>query len=104
MCQLEFSGLGPIGPGEGAFLITEELAFKESFGQGSAVDLDEGLILPKGIEVQDTGHDFLSDATFPLNQDGDIGFGHLIDKFPDSAHLTPKEYEGVIDVGGFCLV
>ncbi len=51
--------------------------------------------------MQGTGNDFLSDAALPLNEDGDIGTGHLIDNLPDSVHLLPEEYEGIIHVKGF---
>ncbi len=51
--------------------------------------------------MQGTGYDFLPDAALPLNEDGDIGTGHLINNLSDPVHLFPEEYEGIIHVKGF---
>ena len=40
--QLEFAGLGLLGPGEGPFFIAEQLALQQGAGDGGAVDPDKG--------------------------------------------------------------
>jgi len=100
--KLEFSGFPSICPGEGTLLISEELAFEEFFGEGCAVDLDEGFILPRRIQVEGTSNDFLPDSTLSVNKNGDISMGYLIDNLPDSVHLIPEENERFIHIQGFC--
>ena len=66
--------------------MAEQLALGQRFRQRGAVDGDEagGAASAEGMDV--SRDDFLARATFPLNQDGDIGIGHLPQIPADGGH------------------
>jgi hypothetical protein len=82
---LEFADAGRGRAGERAFLVAEQLALEQLRGQGSAVDLDEGLVAARGALMNRTGDEFLAYAALAANQHGDIAVGYLLD---DERHLA----------------
>jgi len=58
-----------IGTGEGAFLVTKQLAFHQFARDGRAVDAEHRPIRPRAGAVQGAGDQFFSRATFATNQD-----------------------------------
>ena len=67
--ELELARLRLHRPGEGAFLVAEQLGFEQRVDDGRAVDADEGL-LRGGIAVDDAGDQLLAGAALPLDQHG----------------------------------
>ena len=63
----------PLSSGEGAIGVTEELGFDEGFGEGCAVDRDEGSFPALAEAVQATGEDLFADTGFSLDEYGDVG-------------------------------
>ena len=53
--QLELAGAGFVGVGERAFLVAEQLAFEQRFGEGGAVDGDERVLAAAAAEVDRCG-------------------------------------------------
>jgi hypothetical protein len=51
------------GAGESAFLVAEQLAFHQGFGERAAVDCDEGLVAPLAQVVDVPRHQFFAGAT-----------------------------------------
>ena len=76
--------------GEGALLVAEEFGFEQVLGQRRAVDGHEGLVLPRGIEMQRAGDEFLAGAALALDQDGAVGIGDLGDEVVDLLHLRAR--------------
>ena len=64
---LELSGLGRIRSGERAFLVSEQLALHQVFGNRGAVDLDERTILARGMLVDGARDHILAHAAFPAS-------------------------------------
>jgi hypothetical protein len=65
------AGAGFEGAGEGAFGDAEELGFEEVFGDGGAVEGDEGTGAARAVEGG--GDAFLANAGFALDEDADVG-------------------------------
>ena len=57
---LKQAGLGAGSPGEGAFLVAEELALHEVFGQSTTVDGHEGLTGTGAVHVDAVGDQLLA--------------------------------------------
>ena len=80
-----FEAAGAIfdGAGEGAFGVSEEFAFEEAFGEGAAVDADEGSGGAGAEFVEGAGDEFFAGAGFACEQDGGGGgcdlAGHAVD-------------------------
>ena len=69
--QLEFAHTAaPLGPGEGPFLIAEELALQQVFREGRHVDGHEGPVPPPGGPVDRVGEQLLAGAGLADQQDG----------------------------------
>ena len=81
--QLEFAGAGFVGIGERAFLVAEQLAFEQRFGERRAVDGDERMLAPPAAEVNAAGDDFLAGAVLAQQQHGEIGVGDAADRGAD---------------------
>ncbi len=58
------------GAGEGALLVTEELALQELPWDGGAVDRHEGPALAPAVLVDGPGDQLLPGAALPAEQDG----------------------------------
>src|ERR1700757_694575 len=66
--KLELAGLVDGGSGEGALLVSEELALDQLRWQRSAVQLEEGLAGARGIGAQAPRHHFLTDTRLAVQQ------------------------------------
>ena len=66
--------------GEGAFFVAEEFAFDEVFGDGGAVDLDEGSAGAGALAIEGAGDQFLAGAAFAGDEDGGLGAGDFADR------------------------
>ena len=66
--EFDQSLLTPLGIGEGALLVAEELAFQEILRQRRAVDLHERLVHGVTLEMNRLGHELLPGPTFALYQ------------------------------------
>ena len=75
--QLEASGLLPVGPGEGAALVTEQLGFEQRVGQRRAVDRHERAVGARTAVVDGTGDQLLPRPALPGDQHGRLGARHL---------------------------
>src|SRR5688572_29127893 len=74
---LELADLELVGTGEGASLVTEQLALQELPRHGGAVDLDEWPS-PAGGEVVDrAGDELFAGAGLARDQNGDVDAGRL---------------------------
>jgi len=72
-------------PGKSPLLVAEELAFDEVFGNGSAVDLDEGTRSPAAVSMKRPGHQFLAGAVFSGDEHAGVGGGHQVQRLPQLA-------------------
>ena len=63
---LEKAGLGLAGVGEGATLEAEELGLEQGFGDGGAVDADEGALATGAFPVDQARNEPLPGAGFAL--------------------------------------
>ena len=66
MGALEKAGLGLAGVGEGATLEAEELGLEQGFGDGGAVDADEGALATGAFPVDQARNEPLPGAGFAL--------------------------------------
>ena len=76
-----------VGAGEGSFFVAEEFAFEEGFGDGTAIDGDEGPVFAVAALVDGAGGHFLAGAAFAEDEDGGIGGGDFADGFKDGPHF-----------------
>ena len=67
-----------LGPGEGALLVTEELALYKLAGDGRAVDLNKGHRSPVALFVQPSGHQFLTGSIGTCDEHPGVGRGHPV--------------------------
>ena len=51
-------------PGESSFFVAEKFAFQKGFGQGGAVDCDEGVLASGTVGMQEPGGEFLAGSGF----------------------------------------
>src|SRR5881396_4280530 len=77
MGRLELADLELVGAGEGASLVTEQLAFQELPRHGGAVDLDEGPRPAGGEMVDRVGDELLASAGLARDEHGDVDAGRL---------------------------
>ena len=77
---LEAPGAAGDGPGEGALLMTEELAFQQIFRNRAAVDGDHLLLPPRAVFVHGLRDELLAGAAFPGDEDRRIRAGDAADK------------------------
>ena len=91
------------GAGEGTALVTEEFAFQEISGNGSAVDGDERLGGATAVLIDGAGDEFLAGAGLAENKDGDGGVGDATDAFVNFLHRFAIADEGVGLAAGRCF-
>ena len=103
--HLEPSQLPPDGPGEGALLVTEQLAFKQPLGNGRAVDGDEWSVGPGAERVQRAREQLLAGAALPFEQHGGIGSGGPAQQLRDLPQLRilPDDPWGTAPLGQLFL-
>ena len=66
---LETSDALGAGPGEGALLVTEQLALEEIFRNGRAIDGEERPVVPRAVLMDGVGHEFFAGAAFAGDHD-----------------------------------
>lgn len=71
MGDLEKADLLLDGAGEGAFFMTEQLAFKKIFRKARRMDRHERPFAP-ALQMYPPGQDLLADACFPQQQYGGL--------------------------------
>ena len=76
-----------VGTGEAAFFVTEKLAFHQVFGDGAAVDGNEGFVGPVGKFVDGARSLFFTSTGFAGNIDGHAAARQTPDKVADFDHL-----------------
>jgi hypothetical protein len=89
------------GAGEGAFFVAEELAFDEVFGDGGAIEGDEGAGVAGAFAVERAGDELLAGAAFALDEDGGVGAGDAAEEGPeflDGRALAEELTAGVFGV------
>ncbi len=72
--------------GEGAFGVSEEFAFEEAFGEGAAVDADEGAGGAGAEFVECASDEFFAGASFAREEYGSGGWGDLAGHAVDFEH------------------
>src|SRR5579859_1847241 len=70
---LKFSGFVVARSGEAALDVAEKLGFDELFGNGGAIDFNEGAFAAQAGGVQCARDKFLSRAAFAVNQNAAVG-------------------------------
>ena len=53
------------GPGISAFDMAEQFTFQQGFGQGAAIDGDQGFLRPVMVIMNGAGDQFLAGCRFP---------------------------------------
>ena len=82
----ELADLAPVGAGERALLVTEELGLDELLGNRGAVDPDERLARPIREVMQPAGNQLFAGARLTEDQDRGVGRRHPRDLLAESAH------------------
>ena len=77
---------GPIGPGERAALMAEELALQQLALEHSAVDGDEGLLAARALLVDRARHDLLAGARFAEQQHGGRAWCNALHRLGHAGH------------------
>ena len=75
--QFHLAQLARHGAGEGALLVAEEVGFDQPFGDGAAVDLDEGVLLARTQVVHQARGQSLAGAGLAQDEDGEVGGRYL---------------------------
>ena len=75
-----------VGPGEGSFFVSEELAFEQRARNRRAVDFHERTISPGRKAVDHACDDVFASAALALNQDGNVGARYFIHAVPKRLH------------------
>ena len=83
---LELAGLGGLRAGESAFLVAEQLALHQVFGDGGAVDLHQRPVAARRVEMDGAGDQVLADAAFAGQQHGGARGRHALDGGEDLLH------------------
>ena len=73
--------------GEGAFLVAEQFAFQQVFGDGGAVDADVVVLAAMAQAVQRPGDQLLARAAFPQDEHGGVSGGHAADQLAQLVHV-----------------
>ena len=105
---LEAALAGREGPGERAFLVSEEFALQDAFAEGGAVEGDEVAAAAGRVVVQGLGDEFLAGAALALDEDGGVGRGDLAQRLDDAPHRLrladdPLEPEPLLELLGELL-
>ncbi len=81
--RFDHAGFGGIGAGEGALFVAEEFRLHQGFGQGGAVEADDGVICAVAALDDGLRDELLAYAAFAAENDGGAGardsFNGLID-------------------------
>src|SRR5690606_16436500 len=101
---LEPADAAGIRAGEGAALVTEQLAFKQVFGNGRAVDRYEGCGGAVTVLVDGACDEFLACAGVTADEDGHRGGGDPADLLVDVLHDATASDDGRARGAGFAHV
>src|ERR1700722_2994825 len=71
---------------ERSFVVPEEFALDEIFGDGGAVDLDESFILAQALAVDGVGDQFFAGAGLAIDENAAIGGRHEADLLAQGFH------------------
>ena len=83
--QFHFADFARAGTGEGAAFVAEEFVFDQAFGNGGAIQRDEGLLAARGKMMDGAREEFFAGAAFAEQQHGGIGGGDALDLLADFA-------------------
>ncbi len=83
---LEFAFFVGGRAGERSFVVAEEFALDEVFGDGGAVDLDESFILAQALAVDGVGDQFFAGAGLAVNENAAVGGRHEADLLAQGLH------------------
>jgi hypothetical protein len=89
------------GAGESSFLVPEELALEQTGGNCSAVNLDEGAILPVTEAVDGTRKKLFAGTSLALDENGCVGGRHgldLLEHLAQAATLTNDVFKAVLEI------
>ena len=75
--------------------MAEEFAFDQVFGQGGAIDANEGVVLARAVEVDGARDQLLAGTGFATHQYGGGAVGDLHNLFVDIAHGAAVAYHVV---------
>src|SRR5213594_370725 len=78
--QLELPQLPPVGAGERALLVAEQIGLDERLGDGGRVDGDEGPVTPRALMVDGPRDQLLAGSALAGDQDGGRRPGDLRDQ------------------------
>ena len=76
---LELADAAPVGSGEGALLVPEQLAFQQILGDGGAIQRQERHLGSGAVSIDGTGDQFLAGAALAGDEYGDILGGDTAD-------------------------
>ena len=97
---LELPQPAPVGTGEGAPLVAEQLGFEEARRERRAVDLDERSLAAGRPGMDGPGDEVLPRSRFPAEQDRRIRIGDALDDRADGLHRRAFfEDRGPVDEG-----
>jgi hypothetical protein len=97
----EAANAAGLGAGKGTAFMAEEFAFEEGFGDGGAVDGDEGGVGAVAVLVDGAGDEFLAGAGFAADEDVDGSGGDAADFLVDGLHGGALADEGGAGGAGF---
>ncbi len=99
---LESADALPIGAGEGALLVTEELGLEQGLRQRGAVHLDEVARGAQRVVMDRAGDQLLAGSRLAANQHGRVALGHLAD---DTKHALqwPAGADDAIEIVNIVL-
>ena len=84
--DFEETGAVCIGAGEGAASVSEEFAFDEVFGDGAAVDGDEGFVATFALFMDASGDHFLASAGFSEDENSGVCGSDAVDESSNAEH------------------
>ena len=86
LSHFDQAGLGLHRPGEGAFLVAEQLALQQSLLQSTAVHSNQRSVSARAVVVQSAGDQFLARAAGAAYQHGSIGRRDLLEELDGPLH------------------
>ena len=91
--NFEFSFSHAHGSGVRAFFVAEEFALEEGFGDGGAVDGDEGTVASWTALMDGACDDFFAGAALASNENGGRGWSDARDELAHLMDLSTFTYE-----------
>lgn len=88
------------GSGERPASMSEQLAGGQFVAESAAIECEEGAVSASAEFVNRTGHEFLTRAGLPFDQDGGLDAGQLLDELEDLTHGLGFS-EHVLEYGSF---